>query len=148
MQGECLKLQKKLKKDKIKRPKAILDTWNDEESDSTSESKDQVANLCLITHEDNSSEVNSKIDFITTEQWEELYENLYTKYKKFKYENKTLKIQLALQCNSEEQLKNVECIRAENESLKSKNESLINKIALLDLDLISLNDKLSSLFMK
>ena len=43
-------------------------------------------------------------------------------------------------------MKNSECIRAKNESLKSENESLINKITLLDLDLVSLNDKLSSSF--
>ena len=69
----------------------MLATWSNEESDSSSRSEDQVANLYLMAYEDNSSEVNSEIDSITVEQWEELYKNLYTKYKKLKHVNKSLK---------------------------------------------------------
>ena len=105
MQGECPELQKKFKKDKVKRPNTMLVTWSDEELDSSSGSEDQVANLCLMAHEDNSSEVNSKIDSITTKQWEEFYKNLDTKYKKLKYENKSLKVKITAQDNLEYQLK-------------------------------------------
>ena len=73
--------QKKYKKDKFRKPKAMVATWSDKESDTTSESEDQVANICLMAHEDDSSEVNSELDTITIEQWEVLYENIYIKYK-------------------------------------------------------------------
>ena len=73
----------------------MVATWSDEESDSLQGSEDEMANICLMAHEDDSSEVNSELDSITIEQWEVLYENIYTKYKKLKHEKKSLKIKLA-----------------------------------------------------
>ena len=67
MWGECPELQKKFKKDKFRKSKAMVATWSDEESDSSEESEDQMANICLMAHEDDSSEVNSEIDTITIE---------------------------------------------------------------------------------
>ena len=81
---------------------------------------------------------------ITVEQWEELYENFYIKYKKLKYENKSLNVKIAAQDNLEDQVKRAECIILENDLLKYEKESLVNKVALLDLDIATLTDKLSS----
>ena len=83
----------------------MVATWSDEESDTSYESEDQVVNICLMAHEDDSSQVNSELDTITIEQWEVLYENIYTKYKKLKYENKSLKIKIAAHENLEDKLK-------------------------------------------
>ena len=97
-----------------------------------------------MTHEDDSSKVNSEIDSITIEQWEVLYENIYIKYKKLKHENKSLKIKITAHENLKDKLKKTECTLVEYDSLKIENESLINKIALLEVDNASLIDKLSS----
>ena len=143
MRGECPELQKKYKKDKVKRAKAMIATWSDEESDFSSGSKNQVANIYLMVHDGDSFEVNFELNSITIEQWEELYENLYTKYKKLKHKNESIKVNITAEDNLENQLKNVECITTENDSLKSKNEYLSNKIALFDLDVIFPFHKLS-----
>ena len=90
MRGKCPELQKKFT-DKFKKCKAMVATWSDEESDSSQKSEDQMANICLMAHEDDSSEVNSKLDTIIIEHQEALYENIYTNYKKLKHENKSLK---------------------------------------------------------
>ena len=45
--------------------------------------------------EDDLSEVNFELDSITIDQWEALYENIYSKYKKLKHKNKSLKSKLA-----------------------------------------------------
>ena len=45
--------------------------------------------------EDDSSKVNSELESITIDQWEALYENMYSKYKKLKHEIKSLKSKLA-----------------------------------------------------
>ena len=132
MRDECLELQKKYKKNKVRRPKVMVATWSDEESNFSLGNEDQVANICLMAHEDDLSKINYEIDSITIEQWEVLYENIYTKYKKLKYENKSLKIKIVDYDNLEAQSKRVECILAENDLLKSENENLVNKIAMLD----------------
>ena len=144
MQGECLDLQKKYKKDNVRRPKAMVATWSDKESDSSSDSEDQVTNIYLMAHEDDSSKVNFELHSITIEKWEDLYEIFYTKYKKLKHENKSLKVKITTQDNLEDQVKKAECIIVENDLLKSKKESLLNKVALLYLDISNLTDKLSS----
>ena len=53
------RITKKYKKNNFRKPKAMVATWSDEELDSSQESEDQVANICLMAHEDDSSEVNS-----------------------------------------------------------------------------------------
>ena len=54
IRGECPELQKKFKKDKFRKSKAMVATWSDEESDSSFGSKDQVQSSVLwlmrITH--------------------------------------------------------------------------------------------------
>ena len=122
----------------------MVATRSDKESDSSQESEDQMANICLMAQEDDSSKVNSKLDTITIEQWDVLYENIYTKYKKLKHENKSLKTKLDDLEHVEIQSRMDEVILAENENLKSKNACLVNKVALLELDVESLTDKLSS----
>ena len=47
----------------MRRPKAMVATWSDEESYSSSGSEDQVANIYLMTREDDSSEVNFELDY-------------------------------------------------------------------------------------
>ena len=103
-----------------------------------------MENLCLMAHEDDSSEVNSELDSITIEQWEVLYENIYTKYKKLKHENKSLKIEFANHEHVETQSNRDEGILTEYETLKSENACLATKVAMLELDVESLSDKLSS----
>ena len=81
----------------------MVATWSDEESDTSQESEDQVANIYLMAHDDDSSEVHYELDTITIEQWEVLYENTYAKYKMFKHENKPLKIKIVDNDNLEAQ---------------------------------------------
>ena len=69
----------------------MMATWNDEESDTSSSSEDQMDNLCLMAHEGNSCEVNFELEAISNEQWEEAYELLYENFKNLKQENKMLK---------------------------------------------------------
>ena len=57
MRSECLKIQRKLKKEKPHNSKAMIVTWSDEEMDSSSQIEDQVEELCLMTHDGNFSEV-------------------------------------------------------------------------------------------
>ena len=58
MRGECPKLLRKIKKERHNKRKAMVATWSDEDSDTSSSSEDQKENLCLMTIEDNSREVN------------------------------------------------------------------------------------------
>ena len=110
----------------------MVATWSDEDSDTSQESEDERANICLMAHEDDSSKVNSELDSITIDQWEALYENIYSKYKKLKYENKSLKSKLVDHEVVEDQSNRDEAILVKNECLKSENDSLANKVALLD----------------
>ena len=85
MRGECPKLLRKLKKEKHHKSKAMVATWSDEElGTSSSSSEDQIDNLCLMAHESNTCEVNSDLESISNEQWEEAYELLYEKFKNLK----------------------------------------------------------------
>ena len=84
MRGECPEPRKRYKKEKFRKAKAMVATWSDEDLDSSEEREDQRENICLMAIEDNSSEVNSELDSITIDQWETLYENIYSKYKKLK----------------------------------------------------------------
>ena len=94
--------------------------------------------------EDDFSEVNSELESITIDQWEALYENMYSKYKKLKHENKSLKSKLADHAIDENQSNKNEATLAENNCLKSENAKLVSKVALFELDVESLTKKLSS----
>ena len=48
MRGECLELQKRYKKEKFRKVKAMVATWSDEDSDSFEEREDQRENICLM----------------------------------------------------------------------------------------------------
>ena len=73
-----------------------------------------------------------------------MYENIYLKYKKLKHENKSLKSKLADHELVENQSNKDQATLTENDCLKSENVKLANKIAMLELDVESLTDKLSS----
>ena len=84
LHGECPELQKKYKKEKFRKTKAMVATWSDEDSYTSSSSSDQKENLCLMAIEDNSCEVNFELESVSNEQWEEAYELLYEKFKNLK----------------------------------------------------------------
>ena len=91
MRGECPKLLRKIKKERHHKNKAMVATWSDEDSYTSSSSEDQKENLCLMAIEENSREVNFELESISNKQWEEAYELLYEKLKNLKQENKMLK---------------------------------------------------------
>ena len=69
---------------------------------------------------------------------------MYSKYKKLKHENKSLKSKLVDHESDKNQSNKDEATLAENNCLKSKNVKLVSKIAMLELDVESLTEKLSS----
>ena len=91
MRGECPQMQRKIKKEKHHKRKAMIATWSDEESDSSTQSESPDENLCLMAHEGNSDEVTSETKNILNEQWEEAYEMLCEEFKTLRHENKLLK---------------------------------------------------------
>ena len=73
-----------------------------------------------------------------------MYKNIYSKYKKLKHENKSLKSKLADHAIDENQSNKNEATLAENNYLKFKNAKLVNKITMLELDVETLTEKLSN----
>ena len=69
---------------------------------------------------------------------------MYSKYKKLQHENKSLKSKLADHAVDENQSNKGEATLAKNNCLKSENAKLANKVTMLELDIESLTDKLSS----
>ena len=84
MRGECPKLLRKIKRERYHKNKAMVATWSDEDSDTSSSSEDQKDNLCLMAIGGDSCEVNFELEFVSNEQWEEAYELLYEKFKNLK----------------------------------------------------------------
>ena len=130
----------------------MITTWSNEESDSSSQSKNQEKNLCLMAHHGNSIEVTSKTEHMSNEQWEEPYETLYEKFKTLRHENKLLKKQCASQNDSNKELKKIDILIAEidtlknkKEGLKNENDSLKSTNNLLEIDFACLIDKISTL---
>ena len=68
MRGECPKFLRKIKKEKYHKSKAMVATWSDEDSDTSSSSEDQMDNLCLMAHGGNSCEVNFELKSVSNEQ--------------------------------------------------------------------------------
>ena len=93
MWGECLEMQKKFKKMKGKKTRAMVATWSDEESDdSTSFQEEDKDNFCLMTHGNEVEEVNiEEEESFSIDQWELADSVLLEKYRKMKHDNKCLK---------------------------------------------------------
>ena len=82
MHGECLELMKKFKKMKNKKTRAMIATWSDEESDSSSKSEeDGRDNLCLMAHGNEAKEVSlEEENSFSIHELELAYSHLLEKY--------------------------------------------------------------------
>ena len=83
MKADCLLLKKKEKKEKWKRVMAAL-TWSyDEESGSKNKVEPkEVANLCLMAHEDEDEVSNSNISPISFDELQDTFDELMIEFKK------------------------------------------------------------------
>ena len=79
MKGEYLEFLNKYQKERLCKPKVLMATWSNEDEDSSEDLDDQVANLCLTTHDSETTKVNFELEFILSDQWEETHETLYEK---------------------------------------------------------------------
>ena len=70
MRGECPEMMKKFKKMRSKKARAMVATWSDEESDSSTESEEEERdNLCLMAHGKEVEEVSfEEEDFFCNDQ--------------------------------------------------------------------------------
>ena len=76
-----------------KKTRAMVATWSDKESDSSTESEEEERdNLYLMTNGKEIEKVSfEKEDFFSNDQWELAYSTLFEKYKRRKHDNKNLK---------------------------------------------------------
>ena len=127
MRGECPELLKKAKREKGKKPRAMVATWSDEESqeDDSEDMNDLMESLCLMA---NGDEVNSETESISNEQWETAYLSLYSKYKKIRNENKSLKLKIEDMAHASHENENLLAMESENSKLKLDLENLQSKV--------------------
>ena len=127
MRGECPELLKKAKREKGKKPRAMVATWSDEETqeDDSEDMNDLMESLCLMA---NGDEVNSETESISNEQWETEYLSLYSKYKKIRNENKSLKLKIQDMAHSSHETEVNLALQTENANLKIELENLISRI--------------------
>ena len=144
MRGECPELIKKLKKEKSRRPRAMMATWSDEDStEQSSEELDELMeSLCLMAHNDD--QVNSEPEEISSEDWEIAYLALYDRYKSIRKENKLLRKKIEVLKANECLPEKCEELEKENEIMKNENEVLKNEKKVFEKH-VCFSDELSKL---
>ena len=144
MRGECPELLKKLKKEKSRRPRAMVATWSDEDSteQSSEDMNELMESLCLMAHNDD--QVNSEPEEISSEDWEIAYLALYDRYKSIRKENKLLKKKLELIKANECLPEKCKELEKENEIMKNENEVLKNEKKVFEKH-VCFSDELSQL---
>ncbi|MQM21978.1 hypothetical protein Taro_055025 [Colocasia esculenta] len=74
MRGECPDLKKKLKNHTLKKIRAMLATWSDEdEEDQVENESDEEEVTCLMARHEENTELSSSFEDFTTDEWEEAY---------------------------------------------------------------------------
>ncbi|GAV81585.1 zf-CCHC domain-containing protein/DUF4219 domain-containing protein/UBN2 domain-containing protein, partial [Cephalotus follicularis] len=138
--SDCPNLKKK-EKEKSKKQKAFVATWDDSDpSTSEEESDEEVANIAFMAFEE---ENEDKVNF-TFDELQNAYENLFNEYENVCLKNKSLK-KNAISMSKELEILNGENSKYMNEieSLKSKNSFYMNEI-----DVLNISSKLSIDFKK
>ena len=127
MRGECPELLKKAKCEKGKKPRAMVATWSDEEPQEvdSEDMDDLMESLCLMA---NGDEVTSETESISNEQWETAYLTLYSKYKKIRSENKSLKMKIENMAHVPHEDEIDLALQTKNASLKIDLENLNSKV--------------------
>ena len=83
---------KKFKKMKGRKERAMVATWSDEKSDSSTESEEEGSNnLCLMAHGNEVEEVSIEEENSSIDELELSYSHLLEKYRRMKHDNKDLK---------------------------------------------------------
>ena len=92
-------------------------TWSDDEESGSKDENEpkEVANLCLMAHEDKDEVSNSNSSQITFNELQDAFDELMSEFKKVRIKNSLLK-------------KMIVTLSKENEDLQKENEDLKNKI--------------------
>ncbi|XP_015941374.1 uncharacterized protein LOC107466878 [Arachis duranensis] len=148
--SNCPQLKKgeKSKKDK---KKVIMATWEDLENDTSSESSDQEAQLCLMADHENENEVD--LSDLTIDELHYIIKDisvnskkLLDKYAKYKKENEALRIEndLLLKKVKANETGNENFLKEENNALRDELEKFkLKHEVIASTDLISENKKLN-----
>ena len=92
MRGECPEMIKKFKKMRGRKARAMVATQSDEQSDSSTESKEEGRdNLCLMALASEVEEVSHEENSFSIDKLELAYSHLLEKYSRLKHDNKDLK---------------------------------------------------------
>ena len=116
---------KKFKKMKGKKAKAMVATWSDEESDSSTESEEEgPTNLCLMAHANEVEEVSSEENSFSLDELEIAYSHLLEKYSKLKHDNRDLKRKIETYVYNSTSCSKCNVLENEIENLNDKHASL------------------------
>ena len=125
MRGECSKMIKTFKKMRDKKARAMVATWSDEESDSSTESEEEGRNnLCLMAHGNEVEEVSLEENSFSINELELAYSHLLEKYSRLKHDNKDLKKKIETYVHDSTPCTECSLLEKERENLNDKHTSL------------------------
>lgn len=144
MRGECPQMLKKATKSKGRKPRAMVATWSDDESEQESEKSNSEDEIGLMAFEDKDTEVSTSYDSYTVDDWIEEYASLMDKFKEIRRENRHLKKKINNMAHSAPETEEQNPLSQEIENLKSEKESLLVNIDNVKLSLQEKDKELKS----